>query len=297
MNSYLRHLANFAHVVNAGSITSAAQRQGVSPSGMSDSVRIVEGLAGEPLLERTRAGVRLLPSGEIIFEEANGIVLSLARIGDRVRTESLSGEVRISLPMECATSWLGTLLPKIARSAPEVQPVILAEDEQITRNIHSRDLYVRVGLSSARSGLNVLHQIEASAILVASASLAEGFDPTDPASVSEQRFICAPEARNNPVLPLAKPRGGQLTFRATLPVNDISTRIELARAGAGLTCCIGWTAAQEIRDGRLVQVLPGQFGIRLSLTVGTPDRRVPARVAHVANELADHVRGLPTLPA
>ena len=62
MDGYLRHLANFARIVDAGSLTGAANQRGVSPSAMSDSVRILETHFGIPLLERRRSGV--VPTGK-----------------------------------------------------------------------------------------------------------------------------------------------------------------------------------------------------------------------------------------
>ncbi|MEL7026415.1 MAG: LysR family transcriptional regulator [Pseudomonadota bacterium] len=58
MLGYLRHLANFARIIEAGSVTGAANRAGVSPSQMSESLKVVEAYFGAPLVERHSQGVR-----------------------------------------------------------------------------------------------------------------------------------------------------------------------------------------------------------------------------------------------
>ena len=80
MHSYLRHLANFARIVEAGSLKAASDHLGTAPSGLSDSVKILEMRYGSALLERHRGGMRPTSQGEDVYAHARTIVDALHQV-------------------------------------------------------------------------------------------------------------------------------------------------------------------------------------------------------------------------
>lgn len=285
MNAYLRHLVNFAQVVNAGSITAAANREQVSPSTMSESVKIIEAYSGQPLLRRTRAGVELLGEGREIYEEASVILDALDRVGQLGQSPNFDGEVRLSVPVEIATSWLPKAVARISQDLPGVRLTVFAEDAVLDHAMHTRDLHIRVSGRSSTHGLHVLHDLPMTAVMVASVEQAETFDVHDADEVNTRRFMTGPAAKPADTLPLTNP-DGRIAFSDVLEVSDIVTRLHFARQGLGLTCCIGATVADEIAAGTLARVLPDRFAVDLHLVIGTPRAGPKPRVAAVADILA-----------
>lgn len=66
----LRKLEHLVVVAEEGSLTRAAARLHLSQQALSTSVRVLEREVGVPLLERIRGGVRLLPAGAALVEDA-----------------------------------------------------------------------------------------------------------------------------------------------------------------------------------------------------------------------------------
>lgn len=288
MIAYLRHLANFAHVVNAGSITASAKREGVSPSTMSESVKVVEGFVGRPLLERNKSGVRLLSGARGVYDEANAIVDALNRVTEFQRSADIAGELRISLPIEIANAWFPEALSEICRRYPDLRPVVMAEDHVIDPEKYTRDLYLRVGPGTASpSEMKVLFRAPSRAILVAAPELAAQVDVHDPEAIAQHRFLCAPSATPEARLSMSLgPDAPKIVFAKTLRVNDITTRLGYARRGLGIAGGLHTALRDDLEAGRLVELLPDQFDIPLTLWLGTARRRPSPAVRAVAEVIA-----------
>lgn len=67
-------LDTFLTVVQSGSFTKAAERLYISPTAVMKQMNTLETHLKLTLLERTSSGVRLTPAGEIIYQQAQGII-------------------------------------------------------------------------------------------------------------------------------------------------------------------------------------------------------------------------------
>ena len=167
MHGYLRHLANFAHVVQSGSITAAAARLDISPSVVSGSVKILEAHIGEPLLERRRSGVVTTGRGAAIAEDAQAVVDALARALRPKPDLALEGQVRISLPGEVADGWCDGALTEITDKAPDVRLQLFVEDQIQDHTRFARDLYLRIGPGQSYDKLRLMWKEKVETITVA----------------------------------------------------------------------------------------------------------------------------------
>jgi DNA-binding transcriptional LysR family regulator len=81
----LRHMPYFLAVVEEGSVQAAAARMNVAQSALSRRIRLLEQeLGGIPLFERTHRGMRLLPVGEALLDEARAVLIAIERARLRV---------------------------------------------------------------------------------------------------------------------------------------------------------------------------------------------------------------------
>jgi DNA-binding transcriptional LysR family regulator len=92
----LRHLRYFLAVTEAGSLQAAAARLNIAQSAISRRIRLLEDdLGGIPLFAREARGMRLLPAGEALMEEAKAILAAAGRASERI--QAISGGTAGSL--------------------------------------------------------------------------------------------------------------------------------------------------------------------------------------------------------
>lgn len=85
----LRHLPYFLVVAETGSLLAAAARLNTAQSAISRRIRLLEAeLGGTPLFAREARGMRLLPAGEALLDEARAIEAAAARAHARIQAIS-----------------------------------------------------------------------------------------------------------------------------------------------------------------------------------------------------------------
>ncbi|MGX9357285.1 LysR family transcriptional regulator [Roseobacteraceae bacterium S113] len=282
MIGYLRHLAHFAQIVDAGSMTGAAHKLGTSPSAMSESVRILEAYFGEPLLERSKRGVAVTGRGMTLYEHCRHIVDGMeGALGQRAA--GLSGTVKISAPSELLGNGFAPAIAHLGHDAPEIRLVLAAENEVLDHTRFGRDLYVRAGKRDKRQGLQVLHEGSDRAVLVATPALAKTCNPEDARSVETLPFLTSVSAASHAKLGTTD---GQLRFRKTVQVGAIDARLALMREGAGAVACLLSSVRKDIAAGRVVRLMPGPFNWEVACVIASPHRAPSEAVRHVAQTLA-----------
>lgn len=280
MNGYLRHLATFAHVVDAGSITAAAGRLGGSPSTVSESVKVLEAHLGEVLLERRRSGVVPTGRGLEIYAEASEIVAALQRaLGPR--EDEAAATLRISVPSELSQGWFHEALTQIGAAHPEIQLVLMVEDGLVDHTKYARDLHIRAGKAETRPGMAELASGQTRAVMACAAGLL----PPDATveQVQTQVFLCKPRASREAELTLGS--GTRLRFRRTLQASSVTTRIALARAGLGVVTCLKRSLDQDLAAGRMTRLLPGAFDMPVHVSIASPHSKPPKAARLVADAL------------
>jgi DNA-binding transcriptional LysR family regulator len=142
----LKPLAVFAEVVDAGSMSAAARRLGMSPSAVSQTIRALEQQGGVTLLHRstrklalTEAGERYYPHCQRMLEAARAAARSLQQARD-----APTGELRLSAPVGFATHIAPALAPLLAE-APQLRLRLLVDDAMIDLIDARIDVAIRVG--------------------------------------------------------------------------------------------------------------------------------------------------------
>ena len=142
----LKPLAVFAEVVDAGSMSGAARRLGMSPSAVSQTIRALEQHGGVTLLHRstrklalTEAGERYYPHCQRMLEAARAAAQSLQHARD-----APTGELRVSAPVGFAIHVAPALAP-LLDAAPELRLRLLVDDAMIDLIDHRVDVAIRAG--------------------------------------------------------------------------------------------------------------------------------------------------------
>lgn len=257
----LDDLAAFAAVARTRSFTRAAAELGLSPSALSHAMRGLEERLGVQLLARTTrsvaptaAGERLLRSLEpALAEVANG----LAALADW--RGAPSGIVRLTTFAYAARTILAPRLPRFLLEHPDVSVEVIVDDRPVDLVADGFDAGIRLGEAVHADMVAVRVGPKLRAVVVATPEYFERHGkPETPRDVEAHVCVNFRLVGGGGLLPWGfKREDTQVNIRASgqLIVNDGTLAAAAVRAGAALGYLMEHDVAEEIADGRLVQVL------------------------------------------
>lgn len=145
----LRHMSVFAHIVEAGSITAAADSLQLSKSVVSQHLKALEKELGVSLLKRTTRRQTLTPAGEDFFKHCQSLN-SIAQTAWQQAQEALvipKGRIRVTAPNALMGSLVAPAIGKLMQDYPLLVPELISTDAQINVIAENIDLAIRVGAS------------------------------------------------------------------------------------------------------------------------------------------------------
>lgn len=147
----LRQMSLFAHIVDSGSISAAAEQLGLSKSVLSQHLKGLEAELGIQLLKRTTRRQTLTSAGTTFYQQCQ----QLNQLADSAWQQALdsqqdpSGTVRITAPHALMSELVAPALAPILLRWPRLKLELQASDEQLDLMAENIDLAIRVGTSGA----------------------------------------------------------------------------------------------------------------------------------------------------
>lgn len=256
----LPQLQVFLAVARLRSFTGAARELGVSPSAVSQAVRLLEEQLRVPLLTRTTRSVSPTEAGRALLEHANpALAQALAALASvSARPGEIVGRIRISVPQVAVAYVITPVLPKFRARHPRVDVEVVAEDRFVDIVEEGYDAGVRLSEAIERDMVQVrLTEAFRFVVVGAPSYLAQHGEPKHPKDLLNHDCITVrmstgalyawelERGRKNWRVPV---RGGVVT-------NDSRARMALAEAGVGLAYVLEPVVAEQLRTGRLKRVL------------------------------------------
>lgn len=251
----------FAHIVESGSFTRAAEQLGLPKSTVSRRLTQLEERLGERLLLRTTRKLTLTDFGHGIIGHARQIAseVDAANALAEHRSSRPTGRLRVSMPADFAITILHDVLVRYAALYPEVALDIDLSPRRVDLIGENFDLALRFGdmpddATLAARPIGVFDQT-----LFASADyLIRHGRPVTPEDLADHDALCLVGRDGQPrAWDLCDgQRSVTLTPRARITANSPDVLIGLACAGSGIALVPTHYAATEVQDGRLQRVLP-----------------------------------------
>jgi len=243
----------FVHVVQAGSLSAAAERVGVPLPTLSRRIRALESELNVQLLERSARGTKLTDAGTRLYEYASRGVEILAEAEQAVMSDEarLKGRLRLSLPPSFEPWW--ALLGAFQAQYPDIRVSVYTTERQIDLVQDGIDVALRVGsiiheVMVARRMLAYRH------VLVAAPALLERLGtPKSPQDL--HRFPCAawcPDVSSRRIWKLGNQ---EFEPKAVITTNDYLQLRGCAVAGQVVTELPPFLAADGIANGSLRALL------------------------------------------
>ncbi|MDH4260977.1 MAG: LysR family transcriptional regulator [Gammaproteobacteria bacterium] len=266
----------FVSVVQAGSLSAAADRLGIPLPTLSRRVRELERQLKVQLLERSVRGTKLTDAGTRLYEHASRGIEALAEGEQAVMSDQarLKGRLRLSLPPTFEPWW--ELLATFQQRYPDIRVYVYTTERRVDLVEDGIDVALRVG-TIAHETLVARHVLTYRHVLVASPLLVERLGlPETPDAL--HRFPCAAwgvGANANGTWRL-----GGLVFEpnALLTTNDYAHLRSRALAGEVVTELPPFLAAKAIGDGRLVALLSDHPMPELQINLLYPSHRHPSAI-------------------
>jgi len=279
--SPLADLEVFARVVTAGSMSAAGREMALSPAVVSKRIRRLEERLGTRLLQRTTRQLSLTEAGQGYYERVVAILASIDEAEAYVtRRSSLArGTLRVSAPTSFGRMHIAPHLTSFLSANPDLIVHLELSDSFVDIVGESYDLAVRIGelddSSFVARRLAPNHRF-----LVASpAYLAERGTPATIADLQGHALL----SHNSDTWRLEGPEGPVIVrLNGPLKTNSSEVIREATLAGIGIALRSTWDVGPELKDGRLLVVLPAY---RTSRRVGVhavyPTRRFLAQKVRV----------------
>jgi DNA-binding transcriptional LysR family regulator len=142
----LEDLRTFVEVADAGGVTPAARRLGLSKSIVSRRLARLEEALGAQLLSRTTRGASLTEAGATFREHAARVVAELETARDAIAPEGdVRGRLRIAAPLTFGVTHVAPVLAELARRHPELHVHTHYSDRFADLIGEGFDVGVRVG--------------------------------------------------------------------------------------------------------------------------------------------------------
>ena len=252
----------FSQVVEAGSITAAADRLGLSKSSVSTRMTGLEAALGVRLLSRSKTGVHLTEPGRRLLAHATHLLTQVDVALEDVRAEESSptGVLRISMPAGIADPILIPVLGRFLQRYPKIRIDVQATDSLLEMRQSGIDVALRFGW--VRDGDFVARKIcQFREVICASPQYLSANAairlPRDLALHPWIGFTGFGGVQQTVELRDRSRRRHRVTVESRVRTSNAPSQKFWALAGAGLTRLPRFVVDDELRTGRLVSLLEG----------------------------------------
>ena len=244
----------FVAVADAGGLTPAAGRLGVSKSIVSRRIARLEKFLKTPLLSRTTRGAALTEAGATFREHAMRIAAEADAARDAMRPDGkVRGRLRVSAPLSFGATHFAPVLAELASRHPDLEIQASYSDRHVDLVAEGFDAAIRLGVL-VDSNLVARRIAPFGGRLVASpAYLKERGVPKTPDDLLTHATI----NRINDEWPLTH-EGKEITVRphARFSADNGAALVPAVLAGLGIALLPDFLIADHIETGAMVAVMP-----------------------------------------
>jgi DNA-binding transcriptional LysR family regulator len=299
-------LEAFLRVAERKSFREAAEDLGVSPSAISQTVRLLEDRIGVPLFIRTTRSVGLTEAGAIFHAQAAPAFASLVSAWEGARTSGgrPAGLLRLNMPRSVVPLLIEPIIADFCDQYPDVDVEVTGEDALVDLAASGHDAGIRVGELLEADMISVRLSPPFRFVVVATPDyLNRNGRPQTAADLKAHNCI-RQRISNGSVMPWRLIDGNrmlEIAIKGRVIVNENTSVVALARRGLGLAQVSEPLVIDDVRSGALEVVLsshspssPGLFlhypghaqvlpklrafidHVKATLATGMLDRLIPA---------------------
>lgn len=261
-----RQLRLVAAIAEAGTLTAAAARLGLTQPALSHALSGVERLLGTTLFVRDRRGVTPTEAGERLLRAARPMLREIEELQGAISRGAAGRGELLRLGTECYTAyhWLPPVLRDFRQACPTVElRIVPAAVGRPVQALQEREIDVAIIARRDRDEAFEYHRLfedELVAVL-----------PPEHAKARAPRLAAADFADEHLLLYTADPRDSTVVRELLRPagvepaqisyVPSTEALLELVKAGVGIGVFARWAVAPQVEAGSLAVVPLGERGI------------------------------------
>lgn len=278
-----KQLETFVTVAMRGSLSAAAQAEGVSPAVIGRRIDGLETRLGVKLLVRTTRRITLTFEGSAFLEDCQRILNDFHNAEASVSLGGIkaSGHVRVSAPAGFGRRHVAPLVPVFLEHNREVS-ISLELSDRLTDIVNEGfDLAIRIGLLDDSSLISVSLAANQRVVVASPDYLRRRGTPKVPADLAEHDCLTFGTYGNQARGWIFTLDGQPLALRVSgnMACNDGAVLHEWALSGMGLAWRSMWEVRDDLEAGRLVTVLDDFAAPDNAICALFPQRRhLPLRV-------------------
>lgn len=289
-------LEAFEAILRHGSFTAAARHLELTPGAVTRRLAALEARLGTKLLNRSTRRLSLTESGRHYYAQVAPALAQILAAGERVHDLSAQarGELRVSLPMNFGRLYVIPHVGEFLRRWPQIELDLQFDDRFVDLIGEGFDVAIRIGaLEDSRLVARRIAQTRR--ILVAAPCyLQRRGAPAAPGALIEHDCLHYTLFRDAPTWefqrdgePLRVPVRGRLKANYGLPL------VEAALRGEGILQTATFAVADELADGRLVEVLPDWSLLPIGIYAVYPSREYRPRKVEAFIDFLEQTLGQP----
>jgi len=255
----LKQIETFVAVATRGSLTAAAQAEGVAPAVIGRRIDALEARLGVKLLVRTTRRISLTHEGSAFLEDAQRLLADLANAEASVSAGSLqaSGHLRITAPAGFGRRHMAPLVPRFVALHPDVAISLNLSDRLVDLVNEGIDCAVRVGDLPDSSLVSVRLADNRRLCVASPAYLLRAGTPQHPEDIARHEGLSLSSEAS-------QTRGWAFTINGEVQHVRPHSRLDCTDGqvlhawcleGLGLAWRSLWEVQDDLQNGRLVSVL------------------------------------------
>lgn len=255
----LEDMAMFVRIVEAGSITCAAEQLSIAKSAVSRRLKELERRLGAQLISRTTRQSNLTAAGEQYYLRANQILNQVDELNEQTggTPTNIEGTLKLTAPLSFGMMHLSDIIDDYVTQYPDVSFELDFSDRHVDLVAEGYEMAIRIGALQDSS-----HQAKRLALIrfVMCASpeyLAQNGTPNTLADLAAHEFLQYGLGKNLTLALIDRTgKTHHLTVTANIKATNGDFLVDMAIKGHGITHTPTFIAYQAIKAGQLVPILP-----------------------------------------
>lgn len=270
-----KEIESFVAVAQLGSFVKAADRLGISKAMVSRNVGELEARLGVRLMQRTTRRLSLSDAGAEYLQRCVQILGELhdANAAISAKAVQVQGVLKVTAPLTFGIRHLAPLWGEFLRIHPRVELEVNLNDRMVDLIEEGYDLAVRIG-QLASSSLIARRIASTRLVLCASPRYLQQARPiADLDDIAGHDVIAYTYLATGEQWSFTGPNGARsITVHPRLRSNSGDTCRAAALADQGIVFQPSFLVGDDLKAGRLVEILPQYAGPELDISVVYPSR-------------------------